>query len=245
MPRPAPEKNGEGRAKARPTAKRKPLSPEEKKRRAEAAAQEKERRAQEKLLRRARRRALFVASLATSLVFVVLYYVFVGVSIATRPDGREDAMPVVIYRGTASKEEARLEVEEVYFKGTYYLPLTVLEPYVTVTEFGDHSTRSFALSGDGGYATFFLNSCDAVICGVRVSLEGESFIKDNVLYLPADFYRDKMNCFTFEKSTALAAWVFTFREETPPAFRMTAQSPAERIPYQPAYDQTPVTPPQA
>ena len=104
----APMKKGAPAPKKRPV----PLSPEEKRRRAEAARAEKERRAREKAQRKERRRSLFLISLSLSLVFVLLYYVFVAISIATRDDGREDALPVVIYRGTSSKEESRLEAEE-------------------------------------------------------------------------------------------------------------------------------------
>lgn len=218
--RQAPPKKGTAPGRAAP--KKAPLSPEETRRRAkrkEEAARARELARQRRQEAALRRRALFRVSFAVALVFLVLYVVWVAVDICTRSDGNEDALPLLIFTDTEKKEDMRLEVEEVSFGGKLYLPVTALEPYMAISQFGDYQTRSFLLCESGQYATFYLGTPLAIVNGVRVNLKEIVFVKDDILYLPMDFYTDKMNCFTLTESTPLAANVFTFLSEVPPAFR--------------------------
>ena len=58
-----------------------------------------------------------------------------------------------------------LEADAVTFTGKVYLPVTVLEPYVPISQFGDYQTRSFLICESGEYATFYLDSPRAIING--------------------------------------------------------------------------------
>lgn len=192
---------------------------EKRRRIAEARRAAKEEALRQRRLRRARRIRLLKLSFLASLVMVILYWVWVGVSIASRSDGSEDALPLLIFTEGERKEDSSLEIEEVFFRGTYYLPITELEPYMAISQFGDHKTRSFLLCGSEEYATFTLGTPEVEINGVHVSLKADSFVKNNVLYVPMDFFTDKMNCFSFTESVPLAANVLTFNESVSPSFR--------------------------
>lgn len=205
-------------AKAAPKAASKPTpSPEQKKalleKRREEARRLSEQKKKDRLARKSRRKKLFALAFLLSLVFVGIYWGWVAFSIHSLGGVDENALPVLLFTDGKREEDARLEAEEVNFDGEEYLPVTVLENYMSVSVFGDHVTRSFLLSADGQYATFTLNSCNVVINGEKVSMKGESFLKDDVLYLPVDFYTEKMTCFTYTHSSALAANVLTFLPE--------------------------------
>ena len=205
---------------------KKPTSAEMKQREAEKRRQQaqarraaREEMARQRRIRRQRRLRLLKISFLVSLVMVALYWVYVAVSISTRPDGSENALPLMIFTEGEREEDNTLEVSEVYFSGSYYLPLTELEPYMAISQFGDHKTRSFLLCGSEEYATFTLGTPEVEINGVKVSLKENSFVKNDVLYIPMDFFTDKMNCFAFTESVPLAANVLTFNESVTPGFR--------------------------
>ena len=183
--------------------------------REEAAREAEARRARQK---RERRRIILLSSFLVALVFVGLYWAWVWLDVTLRPDGNADALPVLVFTKDERKEDVRFEVEDAVFDGVSYLPVTFLEPYVTVTEFGDYTTRSFLIRDTEEYATFYLDTCSAVINGERVSLKHPAFLKDNVLYLPLDFYSSKMNCFEYTLSSALGASVLTFDPSVTPSF---------------------------
>ena len=186
--------------------------------------------AQRREERRERRRRLFRISLSISLVFVALYWIFVSVTISRRGDlANQDALPLLIFQEGQRKEDTRLEAQEVFFRGTNYLPVTFLEPYMAISQFGDYQTRSFLLSDSGEYATFYLGSCNAIVNGERVSLKSEVFLKDDVLYLPVDFYTDKMNCFTFTHSSPLSANTLTLKTSVTPAFCFHSATPSAPV----------------
>jgi len=63
-----------------------------------------------------------------------------------------------------------------------------------------------------------LGSSLALINGQRVFLEHPAFLKDDLLYLPVDFYEYHMNCFDYTHASALAANVLTFDPGVTPAF---------------------------
>jgi hypothetical protein len=197
-------------------------SPEERRKREEARRAEELRRRREaheaKLLRRERQKALFGRAFLLALVFVAIYWIWVVVSISSRSDGKEDAMPILVFTKGEKSEDSKFEAEQVYFNNTYYLPVTCLEPYMAITQFGDRSTRSILLCESGEYATFYLNNESAVINGQRVFLKHPAFLKDDVLYLPSEFYKETMNCFTLDDSVALAGKVLTFDPEKTPSF---------------------------
>lgn len=202
---------------------------QEKRRRSAAQRRERQMREREEarrraLIRKQRRARLFRHSLAAGLAFTVLYWCFVGFSIAGRPDGNEEALPVLLFTQGERKEDAKMAAEEVNFAGKVYLPVTFLERYMAISQFGDYQTRSFLICESGEYATFYLGSQGAIINGERVCLKEDVFVKDDVLYLPVDFFTDKMNCFTFEESAPLAANVLTFRQDLEPGMQFHPQT---------------------
>jgi len=237
--RPAPPKENPRGTGAVSGGERKPRpsvseSPAERLRREDAQNRRRELRleaARKRAARRRRQRRLFLLSFALSLVFVLLYWGWVGVSIFTRSDGSENAMPILVYTEGESKQDLRFEAKEVYRNGTYYLPLSVLQEYMAISCFGDSETSSFQLSNQGEYATFRLNTDRAVINGKEVSLKAKSLLIDDMLYLPVDFYAEKMQCFTFTESAPLAAKVLTYHPNATHSFRFQKESEVAPIPF--------------
>ena len=196
------------------------LSPEEKRRRARLAREEAQRRREEKARvaaqRRAQRKALFRRCFVISLVLVVLYWAVVALLITKRSDGTEDLLPVMIFTDGNREADKTFQPESAAIGGVMYLAVTELEPYMTISQFGDHRTRSFAIAATGEYATFALGSDEAVINGVPVSLKHPAVLRNDVLCLPLDFFADTMTCFTFSPSVAsYGADVLTFFDIDP------------------------------
>ena len=242
-----PASQGQTRRPSNPPRK-KVLSPEEKSRRQarmEAMRRQKEEKLRQEKLRKMRQKRLFRLAFIVSLVFVMLYWGFVAISIINRPDGSEDALPLFLFTEGKRKADQKYTVEEVCIGETKYLPVTFLEKYVAITQFGDHKTRSFQLCATGEFATFYLNTEEGVINGEHFAIKSPSFLKDDVLYLPVDFFVDKMNCFQFGKNNpTYGADVLTFLPDVEPAFIYTPITGIDPIPYDPAYKQVPVTPPE-
>ncbi len=199
------QKSTQGPAK-RPAPSSKPLTLEEKRQRQrkerERIRREREERAKRAALRRMRRKRLLRLSFAVSLVFVLLYWCFVALSIFNRDQSEDQTLPLLIFIDGVREEDDRFEKEEVNIGGTSYLPVTFLEKYMAISQFGDHKTRSFLLCDGGEYATFYLGSEEALVNGVRVSLKDKSLLIDGQLYLPVSFFADKMTCFTLSESVA-------------------------------------------
>lgn len=198
------------------------LSPAEKHRREakrEAIRRRKEELARQKQIRRERRKRLFKLSFVVALVFVVLYWTFVAVSIATRPDGSEDALSLLIFRQGERKAIDEYEPEEVCIGETKYLPISFLKDFVAISEFGDHKTRSFLLCSDGEYATFYINNEEVIINGEHVAMRAPARLIDGELHLPVDFFAEKMTCFELGKNNATyGADVLTFLPEQSQSF---------------------------
>ena len=154
---------------------------------------------------------------------MLLYWAWVWLDIAIRPDGTKDALPVLLFTENSLKEDARYEVKDSFFHGVSYLPVSCLEDYVSISEFGDHKTRSFMIRDTEEYATFHLDTENAIINGERVSLNHPAFVKDNILYLPLDFYSTFLSCFKLEISAPLGASVLTFYPEIQPSFSFARQ----------------------
>lgn len=191
---------------------KKQLSSEEKARlakRREAEKRRKEEALRQRAQRRAARRRLFKLCFTISLVFVVLYWVFVAVSIITRPDGSEDALPTKLFTEGERKEDWTLEKEDVTFGGIKYIPVTELTKYVALSQFGDYTTRSILLPSTGEYATFYIGTPEAIINGTHTALKDPSLLIDDVLYLPMDFF-EKTNFFSYSANvTSYGADVLT------------------------------------
>ena len=194
------------------------LSPEELKKR-EARKLYEERRREEKrrqaLLRKKRRKQLFRVSFALSLVFVLLYWAFVAVSIATRVKAGEEVLPLMVFTEGKRKEDKTYKPEELLFAGKKYLSVKELSPYMTVSQFGDGKTRSFQLE-NGEWATFHLGSEEAVVNGVHVSLSAPATVVEEDLYLPVDFYGAKMTLFDYSSAVpTYGADVLTAKDVEP------------------------------
>ncbi len=227
---------------------KKKISSEEQKRR-EAKRREEARIAAEnrrraKLYRKKRRARILALSFALALVFVVIYWAWVAFSIMTRADLPEDALPILIFTDGERKEDLRFEAEEITFGDGAFLPVTVLEKYTAISIFGDYDTRSFLIRQGGEYATFTLNSPAVLVNGEKVSMKASAFLKDDVLYIPVDFFTDKMTCFTYAHSSALAANVLTYlpQAEMTFVFRDMPTSPTVDIstaPVIPTVSETP------
>ena len=201
---------------------RRELSPAEK-HRAEAKREEIRRRkaeiARKKRIRRERKKRLFKLSFIVSLVFVLLYWTFVGVSIATRPDGSEDALSLLIFRQGERKAMKEYEPEKVCIGDTKYLPVSFLKEFFAISEFGDHKTRSFLICSDGEYATFYLNNEEAIVNGEHISLRAPARMIDGELHLPIEFFAEKMECFELGKNNSTyGADVLTFLTDQDPSF---------------------------
>ena len=213
-------------------------SPEERKKLAEKKREAKEALRRKRYLQKQRRKRIFGLAFVLSLVFVAIYWCFVAFSIGNRVEIQKDAMPVLVFTDGERKEDVRLEAESIYFGEEIYLPVTILEKYTAISTFGDYDTRSFLISATGEYATFTLDSCNVLINGERVSMKSSAFLKDDILYLPIDFYTDKMTCFAYSHSSALAANVLTYHPESEISFffRGTPTSPTVN------FDTVPVLP---
>lgn len=226
--RPAPKSEGNKPRRA-PNA----LSPEEKRRREEVLrtlkAEEQARRQAAAAQRKTRRIRLFRLSGIFSVVLVLIYWLAVALMIRGRDDGSENAVPVKIFTEASRKEDKTFKVDDVYFNGTYYLPVTFLKDYTAISEFGDHKTRSFSLAATGEYASFDLGTGNAVVNGQTVSIKAVSFVKNDTLYLPVDFYTDKMSCFEFAYSSALSANVLTYLESAGMGFTFHESRESARV----------------
>ena len=228
------------------TSPRRALSPEEKRRREirrrkEEARREALAREREKL-RRERRQRLFRLSLVAGVIFTVFYWCFVCISIVNRADGNEEALPLMLFTEGEREADKTIVAEEVHFDGKLYMPVKELEKYMAISQFGDYQTRSFLICESGEYATFYLDSTCAIVNGQRVALKEKAVLVDDQLYLPIDFYQDKMNCFTFTESAPLAANVLTFQGEVTPG--MTFRQDEECAPVDVATVPAVTTPPE-
>lgn len=230
---------------ARPA--QKPLSPEEKKRRMqrrEELRRQKEAAARRAAQRKVHRKRLFRLCFVVSLVFFALYWVYVAISISYRDTGSEDALPLLIFTEGERKEDSRKEPEEICIGSTKYLPITFLEEYMAISQFGDNATRSFLICSNGQYATFYLGTEEAIINGQHVSLRAPSLLKDDVLHLPVEFFGEAMNCFEFEANVnTYGADVLSFKEEEKPSFYFRSCPTDNPIPFDPKYITVPTEPP--
>ena len=208
---PAAKKPAQSVKKAAP--KKKMLSSEEKMRlakRREAEKKRKEERIRLLKLRRERRKRLFRLSFAVSLGLVLIYWGYVAFAIIGRPDGSEDALPLMLFTEGERKEDKTLEPKAVCIGGKKYLPLNEFEPYLAVSQFGDYTTRSFLLPETGEYATFYIGTPEVIINGNHVSLKENSLLIDDVLWVPVDFFA-KTRFFTYsENVTSYGADVLTY-----------------------------------
>jgi len=225
---------------------------EEEKKRREAKRREEARIAAEnrrraKIARKKRRGRIFALSFVLALVFVVLYWAWVAFSIFGRTSLSEDALPLLIFTDGKREEDVRLEAEAVTFGEEVFLPVTVLEKYTAISIFGDYDTRSFLIRQGGDYATFTLGSCNVLVNGQKVSMKSAAFLKDDVLYIPVDFFTDKMTCFSFAHSSALAANVLTYfpEGEMTFVFRDMPPSPTVDVSTAPVIPTVPETPEEA
>lgn len=204
-----------GRAGAARKPSSRPLTLEEKRekqrRERERARRMREERARIAAARREARKRLFRLCLVVSLVFVVIYWTFVGVSILNRDDSADETLPLLLFTDGERKEDKRFEPESISRGGVSYLPVSFLDQYMAISQFGDHATRSFLLCDGGEYATFYLGSEEAIVNGVRVSLQDPAVMENGQLYLPVSFFAEKMTCFTLtEAVAAYGADVLTF-----------------------------------
>ncbi len=201
----------------------KTLSPEEKRRRARLKREEIIRRKkeilQQKRLRRERRKRLFILSFWVAVILVALYWTVVAISITNRPDGSKNALPLLLFEQGKREEKEEYLPEEICIGSTKYLPVTFLNDFFAISEFGDQKTRSFLICSNGEFATFYLNNEEIVINGERVSMQAPALMKDGKLFLPIDFYAEKMSCFELGKNnTTYGADVLTFLNDREPTF---------------------------
>lgn len=221
-PRLSPPRPGQGRA---------PLSLEEKQRRAAArrAAEERarEERARAREVRRFRRRRLYLLASLFAVLFTAVYFIALS-AIVNRTTPDKDAVGVQIFRAGEKDPVKIYTAEETVFGGSTYLPLSALEEFVSVSQSGDHASRSLIFSG-GDEISFHLGTPDCVANGVRVSLSAPAFLKDDVLYLPADFFSLRMNCFEYTYSPAVKANVLTFMTGQTPALTTRTMTSTPRV----------------
>ncbi len=163
------------------------------------------------------RRLLFIVSLVLALVFTAAYWIFAAVSISGRPAVSGEVYPLLVYTEGKQKEDLSYKAEEVVFRGNTCLPLSCPGRYLSLTLSGNASTRTVLLE-NGEEATFYLDTDRAVVNGQNVFLGSNSFLKDGELYIPVDFFTDKMNCFSYSYSSAQKSYVLTFDPEASPAF---------------------------
>lgn len=210
---------------------RAPLSLEERQRRAASrrAAQERARaeRVRQMRIQRIRRRRLFILSSLLALVIVAGYYTVLvsGLGKAQEP---KEAYPVQVFRAGEKEAMKTYTVQETYVNGDIYLPLSALQEFVTVTQYGDHARRSLSLS-NGDSVTFDLGTPNCVVNGVQVSLTAPVFIEGEELYLPVDFFYRRMNCFEYAFSSPLNANVLTYLSDVTPALTSHVMTASPRI----------------
>ena len=191
------------RSKTVKTASHRPSSEEAKKsqQRKLAAQKRREEKRRLALLRKRRRQQIFRLSFALSLLFLILYWSVVAILIGTRDTSAKDALPLMVFTQGERKPDEEYEKSEFLVGGVKYLPVTKLSPYFTASQFGDSMTRSIQLK-NGQWATFYLGTCEAVINFVHTSLSAPALLMEDELYLPLDFYSEKMNCFELKRDDA-------------------------------------------
>jgi len=202
---------------------RKPLTLEEKRRRQRKQREElrrrQEERARRKQIQKQRRKRLFTLCFWVAVVLVILYWSVVALLIVNRPDGSEDALPLLLFEQGERKAKKEYKPEEVCIGGTKYLPVTFLEDFIAISQFGDQKTRSFLICSSGEFATFYVNNEEVIVNGERVSMRAPALMIDEKLYLPLDFYAEKMTCFELGKNNATyGADVLTFLKDREPSF---------------------------
>ena len=208
----------------------------------EAQRRRKEEIARQRKLRRERRKRLFKLCFSVAMIFFVLYWVFVAVSIINRPDGSEDALSLMVFRQGERKALKEYLPEEVCIGETKYLPVSFLEQFFAISQFGDQKTRSFLICADGEFATFYLGNEEVIINGEHVSMRAPALMIDGELHLPIDFFAEKMTCFELGKNNATyGADVLTYDKEKTASFvfkNCTAEQTVD-------YATVPVIPPAA
>lgn len=241
-----PQPRNTTRQRAAGTSPRRPLTEEQLQRRREREAA-----LQREMLARKRReqkrkmhqKRLFRFCFILSLVLVAIYWTVVTISIVCRPDGTEDALPLLLYTDGASKADKEYEPETVCIGSQKYLPIHFLEKYFTISEFGDHETRSFQICSTGEFVTFFVNTEEGIINGQRFSMKAPALVKDEILYLPVEFYGEKMHCFEYSKNNSTyGADVLTFYKDRDQTFIFHENTFEDYVDYKTAIQQnTPAT----
>ncbi len=215
---------------------KKTLSPEERRRREEARRQalrrQKEEAARQRRIRRQRRKRLFRLCFMVSLVLVAIYWAVVAVSIITRPDGSQDALPLLLFEQGERKAMEEFEPEKICIGDTKYLPVTFLEKFIAISQFGDETTRSFLICDNGEFATFYLGNEEIIINGEHCSMNAPALLKEGELYLPVEFFAEKLTCFELgENNATYGADVLTFLKDQDPAFVLHTCTPETLVDY--------------
>ena len=179
-------------------------------------------------IRRFRRKRLFLLSFLLALVFTAGYFAFRMATISRVTVSTKGAYGVQLFRENEKNAVKTYTVKETYFNKSTYLPLDALQEFVTVTESGDEHHRSLILP-NGDQVTFDLGTPNCTVNGVRASLEAPVFLKDDVLYLPVDFFSRWMNCFTYTFSSPLDAYVLSFSGDVTPALTTRAMNATPKI----------------
>lgn len=200
--------------------------------RREAIRRQKEEAARQRRIRKARRQRLFRLSFIGGLILVILYWSVVAALIINRADGSEDALPLLIFEQGERKEKDEFQPEEICIGETKYLPVSFLEDYLAISQFGDHKTRSFLICANGEFATFYLNNEEVIINGEHCAMKAPALMKDGELLLPIDFYAEKMSCFELGKNNATyGADVLTFLKDQPATFSLNTCTPDAPVDY--------------
>ena len=151
---------------------------------------------------------------------------------AARAAFGEDALPLLIFEQGERKEKDEFQPEEICIGDTKYLPVSFLEDYLAISQFGDHKTRSFLICANGEFATFYLNNEEVIINGEHCAMKAPALMKDGELLLPIDFYAEKMSCFELGKNNATyGADVLTFLKDQPATFSLNTCTPDAPVDY--------------
>ncbi|MCI8332520.1 MAG: hypothetical protein HFE78_06815 [Clostridiales bacterium] len=85
----------------------------------------------------------------------------------------------------------RVDADDLYRNGQLYLSMDDVVKLCELTVTGDHTKRTyFPTDASENYVTFYFNSSQIIVNGEKMLMEGDTFVKGNVLYVPASFFQN-------------------------------------------------------
>ncbi|MCI8590645.1 MAG: hypothetical protein HFE77_08065 [Clostridiales bacterium] len=85
----------------------------------------------------------------------------------------------------------RVDANDLYQDGKLYLSMNDIAKLCELTVTGDHTKRTyFPTDASENYVTFYFSSSQIIVNGEKMLMEGDTYVKGNVLYVPASFFQN-------------------------------------------------------